>query len=162
VKPTHDIVDAATGEVIAEAGNKITPRMVRDWQTEGSVSEVLAPFESIVGRFSAKDIINEETGAIWVEAGDELTWEVDAKTGDVTGGTLKVLLDNGVTEIPTLDIDNINVGPYIRNTLAVDKNTNRDEALMDIYRVMRPGEPPTPRRPKRCSRGCSSIPSATT
>jgi DNA-directed RNA polymerase subunit beta len=143
VKPTHDIVDAATGEVIAEAGNKITPRMVRDWQTEGSVSEVLAPFESIVGRFSAKDIINEETGAIWVEAGDELTWEVDAKTGDVTGGTLKVLLDNGVTEIPTLDIDNINVGPYIRTTMAVDKNMNRDQALMDIYRVMRPGEPPT-------------------
>ena len=54
-----------------------------------------------------------------------------------------MLLDNGVTEIPTLDIDNINVGAYIRTTMAVDKNYNRDQSLMDIYRVMRPGEPPT-------------------
>ena len=100
------------------------------------------PFDQIVGRYVAKDIINEETGAIWVEAGDELTWKID-RDGDVTGGTLKVLLDNGVTEIPMLDIDNINVGAYIRNTMAVDKNMNRDTALMDIYRVMRPGEPPT-------------------
>ena len=92
---------------------------------------------------SPRDIINEETGLIWAEAGDELTWDIDAKTGDVTGGTLKVLLDNGVTEIPTLDVDNITVGAYIRNTMAVDKNMNRDQALMDIYRVMRPGEPPT-------------------
>ncbi len=101
------------------------------------------PFDTIVGRFVARDTINEETGLIWAEAGDELTWDIDAKTGDVTGGTLKVLLDNGVTEIPTLDVDNITVGAYIRNTMQVDKNMNRDQALMDIYRVMRPGEPPT-------------------
>jgi DNA-directed RNA polymerase subunit beta len=55
------------------------------------------PFDAIVGRYAARDVINEETGMIWVEAGDELTWEID-KTGDVTGGTLKVLLDNGITE----------------------------------------------------------------
>ena len=54
-----------------------------------------------------------------------------------------MLLDNGITEIPTLDVDNITVGAYIRNTMQVDKNMNRDQALMDIYRVMRPGEPPT-------------------
>ncbi|MER2508132.1 MAG: DNA-directed RNA polymerase subunit beta, partial [Amaricoccus sp.] len=142
-KPNHDIVNAATGEVIAEAGKKITPRMVKEWQEKGDIAEVLAPFDTMIGRYSAKDIINEQTGAIWVEAGDELTWDIDAKTGDITGGTLKVLLDNGVTEIPTLDIDNVNVGAYIRTTMAVDKNYNRDQALMDIYRVMRPGEPPT-------------------
>ncbi|MEZ5795564.1 hypothetical protein [Albidovulum sp.] len=71
-----------------------------------------------------------------------MTQTVD-KDGEVTGGTLKVLLDNGITSIPVLDIDNVNVGPYIRNTMAADKNWNRDTALMDIYRVMRPGEPPT-------------------
>ena len=59
------------------------------------------------------------------------------------GGTLKLLLDQGITDIPVLDIDNVNVGPYIRNTMAADKNMGRDTALMDIYRVMRPGEPPT-------------------
>ena len=142
-KPNHDLVDAATGEVIAEAGKKITPRMVKEWQDKGDIAEVLVPFDAIVGRFAARDIINEETGLIWAEAGDELTWDIDAKTGDVTGGTLKVLLDNGVTEIPTLDVDNITVGAYIRNTMQVDKNMTRDQALMDIYRVMRPGEPPT-------------------
>ncbi|MEM9435344.1 MAG: DNA-directed RNA polymerase subunit beta [Pseudomonadota bacterium] len=141
-KPTDDIVDAKTGEVIAEAGKKVTPRAVKKLIDEGTVEEVLLPFEGIIGRFVAKDLINEETGEIWVEAGDELTWELD-KSGDVVGGTLKTLLDNGVKEIPVLDIDNINVGPYIRNTVAVDKNFSRDTALMDIYRVMRPGEPPT-------------------
>ena len=54
-----------------------------------------------------------------------------------------MLFDNGVTEISTLDIDNVNVGPYLRNTMASDKNFNREMALEDIYKVMRPGEPPT-------------------
>ena len=54
-----------------------------------------------------------------------------------------MLFDNGVTEISTLDIDNVNVGPYLRNTMVSDKNFNREMALEDIYKVMRPGEPPT-------------------
>jgi len=141
-RPAYDLVDAKTGEVIAEAGKKVTPRAVKKLIDEGEVTELLVPFDQIVGRFVAKDIINEETGAIYVEAGDELTWELD-KDGEVTGGTLKELLDAGITDIPVLDIDNVNVGPYIRNTMAADKNLNRDTALMDIYRVMRPGEPPT-------------------
>ncbi|MGI1662396.1 DNA-directed RNA polymerase subunit beta [Palleronia sp. KMU-117] len=141
-RPTHDLVDAATGEVIAKAGDKVTPRTVKKLIDEGKVTELLVPFDNIVGRYVAKDIINEETGAIYVEAGDELTWEVN-KDGDVTGGTLKDLMDAGITDIPVLDIDNVTVGPYIRNTMAQDKNMSRDGALMDIYRVMRPGEPPT-------------------
>ncbi len=141
-KPLFDVVDAKSGEVIAEAGKKVTPRTVKKLIDEGEVKNVLVPFDQIIGRFAAKDIINEETGEIWVEAGDELTWDVDPKTEEVSG-TLVTLLDNGVTDIPTLDIDNINVGAYIRNTMAIDKNMNRDTALMDIYRVMRPGEPPT-------------------
>ncbi|MCC6007997.1 MAG: DNA-directed RNA polymerase subunit beta, partial [Rhodobacteraceae bacterium] len=141
-KPVHDIVDAATGEVVAEAGKKVTPRTVKKLIDEGQVTEVIVPFERIVGRYVACDIIDETTGEIWVEAGDELTWEI-GRNDEVTGGTLKLLIDKGVTEIPVLDIDGINVGPYIRNTVAADKNWNRESALMDIYRVMRPGEPPT-------------------
>ena len=141
-RPTYDLVDAATGEVICKAGDKVTPRAVKKILDEGKITELLVPFDHIVGRYVAKDIINEETGAIYVEAGDELTWDVD-KDGEVVGGTLKELLDAGITDIPVLDIDNINVGPYIRNTMAQDKNLSRDTALMDIYRVMRPGEPPT-------------------
>jgi DNA-directed RNA polymerase subunit beta len=141
-RPTYDLVDADSGEIIGEAGKKVTPRAVKKLIDEGKVKDLLLPFEQIVGKFAAKDIINEENGAIYVEAGDELTWEVD-KDGDVTGGTLKELIDAGVTEIPVLDIDNITVGAYMRNTMAQDKNMGRDSALMDIYRVMRPGEPPT-------------------
>ncbi len=141
-KPTFDIIDAKSGEVIAEAGKKVTPRTVKKLIEEGKVTEILVPFEEIAGRFVSQDIINEETGEIWVEAGDELTFEYD-KEGNVNGGTIQLLLENNATDIPTLDIDNINVGPYIRNTMAVDKNHGRDTALMDIYRVMRPGEPPT-------------------
>ncbi|MEQ8870422.1 MAG: DNA-directed RNA polymerase subunit beta, partial [Roseovarius sp.] len=141
-RPTYDLIDAATGEVIAEAGKKITPRAVKKLIDDGNVKELLVPFEQIAGRFVARDIINEETGAIYVEAGDELTITRD-KDGEITGGTVMDLIEAGVTDIPVLDIDNINVGPYMRNTMAQDKNMNRETALMDIYRVMRPGEPPT-------------------
>jgi DNA-directed RNA polymerase subunit beta len=141
-RPTYDIVDAASGEVICKAGDKMTPRMVKKLKDEGTVTELLVPFDNIIGRYVAKDIINETTGEIWVEAGDELTMEYD-RDGGVKGGSLKMLLDQGITDIPVLDIDNVNVGPYIRNTMAIDKNMGRDTALMDIYRVMRPGEPPT-------------------
>ncbi|PRY21165.1 DNA-directed RNA polymerase subunit beta [Aliiruegeria haliotis] len=141
-RPTFDLVDAGTGEVICEAGKKVTPRAVKKIIDDGEITELLVPFDQIVGRYVAKDLINEETGAIYAEAGDELTWEID-KDGEVTGGTLKELMDAGFTEVPVLDIDNVNVGPYIRNTMAMDKNMGRDTALMDIYRVMRPGEPPT-------------------
>ncbi len=141
-RPVQDLIDAKTGDVIAEAGKKVTPRAVKKLMESGEVADLLVPFDSIVGRFVAKDIINEETGAIYVEAGDELTLEYD-KDGELIGGSLKELLDAGINDIPVLDIDNVNVGPYIRNTMAADKNMSRETALMDIYRVMRPGEPPT-------------------
>ncbi len=141
-RPLYDLVDAKTGEVIAEAGKKVTPRAVKKLIEEGKVKNLLLPFEQIIGKYVAKDIINEETGAIYAEAGDELTWELD-KDDQVVGGVLKELIDAGITDIPVLDIDNINVGPYMRNTMVADKNLNRETALMDIYRVMRPGEPPT-------------------
>ena len=141
-RPTFDLVDAGTGEIICEAGKKVTPRAVKKMIEEGTITELLVPFDHIIGKYVSKDIINEETGAIYVEAGDELTLEYD-KDGDIIGGTVKELLDAGITDIPVLDIDNVNVGPYMRNTMAQDKNMSRDTALMDIYRVMRPGEPPT-------------------
>ncbi len=142
-RPTFDLVNADTGEVITKAGDKVTPRLVKKLIESGEVTNLLVPFERIVGRFIARDIINEDTGLIYAEAGDEITAEYSKDGTELTGGVLKVLLDNGITEIPVLDIDHVNVGPYIRNTMAADKNMNRDGALMDIYRVMRPGEPPT-------------------
>ena len=130
-KPAYDIVNAETGEVVAPAGTKLTPRAIKQIAEAGDM-RVLAPFEMIHGRFSACDVVNEETGEIYAEAGDELDEE-----------RVQSLIDAGHTTIETLDIDNITVGAYIRNTLAVDKNLSRETALLDIYRVMRPGEPPT-------------------
>ncbi|WBU63125.1 DNA-directed RNA polymerase subunit beta [Paracoccus aerodenitrificans] len=141
-RPAYDLINAATGEVITAAGEKVTPRKVKQLLDGGDEIDLLVPFDQIIGRFVAKDIINEETGFIYAEAGDEITAEYD-KEGELSGGLLKVLLDNDINDIPVLDIDNVNVGAYIRNTMASDKNMNREQALMDIYRVMRPGEPPT-------------------
>ena len=76
-RPIYDLIDAATGKVVAEAGKKITPRAVKKIKDEGKVTELLQPFETIVGKFVSRDMINEENGAIYVEAGDELTLEYD-------------------------------------------------------------------------------------
>ena len=126
-----DLVNAKNGKVVAEAGTKMTTRLGQKLE-EGGLKEVLISSNELIGRFVAQDIVNEETGEIYVEAGDELIEE-----------TIVVLEEAGVTQVDTLDVDNINVGAYIRNTLAVDKSTSKEKALMEIYRVMRPGEPPT-------------------
>ncbi|MEL6312209.1 MAG: DNA-directed RNA polymerase subunit beta, partial [Pseudomonadota bacterium] len=131
-KPIFDVIDAASGEMIAEAGKKVTPRTVKKLIDEGKVTEVLVPYEGIMGKFIAKDIVNAKNGYIYAEAGDEITEDLLAE-----------LQEAGYEELPVLDIDHVNVGPYIRNTLAMDKNMSRETALLDIYRVMRPGEPPT-------------------
>ncbi|MFC4273519.1 DNA-directed RNA polymerase subunit beta [Sneathiella chungangensis] len=127
----RDLVDADTQKVVAEAGTKITQRLAKKLMDEG-LKDMLVGHLDLVGRFVAEDLINEKTGEVLVEAGDELTETL-----------IDQLEASGFKEIPTLDIDNVNVGPYIRNTLAVDKSSSRDQALIDIYRVMRPGEPPT-------------------
>ena len=130
-KAVMDLVDADSGEVIAETGKKLTPRFLKQL-TEKGVKALRSTDEELYGTYLARDMVNMETGEIYLEAGDE----IDEKT-------LPILVEAGFTELPILDIDHINVGAYIRNTLSVDKNNNRQEALFDIYRVMRPGEPPT-------------------
>ncbi|QDB99138.1 DNA-directed RNA polymerase subunit beta [Mesorhizobium sp. 8] len=131
LKAVGDLVDADTGEVVVEAGKKITARQAKQLGEKG-LKAIKATDEDLLGNYLAEDIVNYATGEIFLEAGDE----IDDKT-------LKVLLSTGEDEIQILDIDHVNVGAYIRNTLAVDKNESRQDALFDIYRVMRPGEPPT-------------------
>ncbi|NGM24360.1 DNA-directed RNA polymerase subunit beta [Roseomonas stagni] len=130
IKLQEALVDAKTGQVVAEKDVKLTPRAARKI-AEGGTTEVLVGRADLLGRFVAEDMVNMQTGEIWAEAGEELT---EPK--------LVAIEEAGLDRLPTLAIDQ-SAGPWIRNTLAVDKNSNRDEALMDIYRVMRPGEPPT-------------------
>ena len=132
VKPQRDLVDAKTGDIIAEAGKKISARAANKFAEEGLESLLVADAD-LVGKYLAEDQVNMETGEIFAEAGDELTEEV-----------LELLKEAGVDSIDVLNVDAATgVGPYVRNTLAADKNDSREQALVDIYRVMRPGEPPT-------------------
>ncbi len=130
-KLAHDLIDAKTNKVVLEAGEKMTPRLAKKFKEDG-LSEILVPSDDLIGRYAAEDVINEETGEIFIEAGEELTEQL-----------IQNLTSNGFKAITTLAIDHIHIGPYLRNTLAADRNYSREEALLDIYRVMRPGEPPT-------------------
>jgi DNA-directed RNA polymerase subunit beta len=130
-KLTFDLVNADTGEVVAEASTKLTARVVQRLAKTG-LTDYIVPRDEIISRYIAADVINESTGEVLASAGAEITADL-----------LEVLAERGMTEIPVLDIDHVNVGAHMRNTLAVDRNNTREEALIDIYRVMRPGEPPT-------------------
>ncbi len=130
-KPEYPLIDADSGEEIAPAGQKISARNAKKFADNGLKTLLLAP-EALSGRYLAADLVNHETGEIYAEAGDEL----DA-------GLLASLEEQGFKTLNVLDIDDVTVGAYMRNTLRIDKNTAREDALFDIYRVMRPGEPPT-------------------
>ena len=130
-KPAFALVDAKTGEEIFAANQKISPRAANKAAKDG-LKDLLIPTEEVFARYAARDLIDEKTGRIYIEAGDEFSAE-----------NLEVLDAAGIDRLELLDIDEINTGPWIRNTLAVDKAENRDEGLEAIYKVMRPGEPPT-------------------
>ncbi len=130
-KAVNDLVDADTGRVVVEAGKKLTVRQARQLAEKG-LKHLRMTDEELIGHYVAEDLANGRTGEIYMEAGEEITEK-----------NLKVLIEAGYKELPLLDIDHVNVGAYIRNTLSVDKNMTREDALFDIYRVMRPGEPPT-------------------
>ncbi|PNG27876.1 DNA-directed RNA polymerase subunit beta [Methylocella silvestris] len=131
LKAVVDLLDAETGEVVLEAGKKLTARTARQLAERG-LKFLRMQDEDLHGQYIATDLYDSATGEIFAEAGEEITVK-----------TLPLLIEAGFDELPLLDIDHINIGPYIRNTLHVDKNKAREEALFDIYRVMRPGEPPT-------------------
>ncbi|MGB9369635.1 MAG: DNA-directed RNA polymerase subunit beta, partial [Xanthobacteraceae bacterium] len=130
-KAVNDLVDADTGKVVVEAAKKLTVRQARQLAEKG-LKALRVTDEELVGHYIGEDLVNPKTGEIYVEAGEEITEK-----------NLKLLNEAGYKELPLLDIDHVNVGAYIRNTNAVDKNMTREDALFDIYRVMRPGEPPT-------------------
>ncbi|MGO9134798.1 MAG: DNA-directed RNA polymerase subunit beta, partial [Methylovirgula sp.] len=131
MKASVDLIDADSGEVVLEAGKKLTVRAAKQLIEKG-LKFVKIQDADLFGNYIASDLYDPSTGEIFAEAGDEITPK-----------TLPGLIEAGFDELPILDIDHVNVGPYMRNTLAVDKNSSREEALFDIYRVMRPGEPPT-------------------
>ena len=127
---TFDIKDAK-GKVLVAAGRRVTPRHVRALE-KSSRNRLDVPREFLIGRVTATDIVDKESGEILRPCNTELTDDV-----------LDDLIEKGVKRIETIYTNDIDCGPYISETLRSDLTSNRLEALVDIYRMMRPGEPPT-------------------
>ena len=118
-------------KVVVEEGRRITARHVRELE-EAQVKRLPVPTEYMQGKVLAHDIVNTETGEILAKANEILTVPAVGK-----------LIESGITEIRTLYVNDLDRGPYISDTLRIDPTKTRLEALVEIYRMMRPGEPPT-------------------
>ncbi|MFT3691599.1 MAG: DNA-directed RNA polymerase subunit beta [Kofleriaceae bacterium] len=129
-RATRDIKHPKTKEVLVKKNRKFTKGAIRKLQESG-VDLLPIELDELVGKVSAKDVIDESTGEVLLQCNEELT---EAK--------LDELRDRGVEKVEVLFIDNLNVGPYLRNTLLTDKLQGPDEAVMEIYRRLRPGDQP--------------------
>ncbi len=118
-------------QVIVEEGRRITARHVRQLEDSG-VKQLPVPREYLHGKILAHDVVNTETGEIIAKANEVLT-----------AASVQKLVEAGITEINTLYTNDLDRGPYISDTLRIDPTKTRLEALVEIYRMMRPGEPPT-------------------
>jgi len=118
-------------KVIVEANKRITARHVRELE-QGNISSLKVADDFLIGKVLAKDIFNKETGEVLIPANTEL---------DIT--TIETLRESKVEELHCLYINDLDKGPYISTTLRADPTSNKLEALVEIYRMMRPGEPPT-------------------
>ena len=128
---TKDIVDDQTGDVLAKKGEKYTKRLHKIIQGAG-ITRIPIELEDIVDRVIADDLVDPETGEVLVEGNQPLTNEV-----------LEVLKNKGINKIECLVLDAQGVNSTIRDTMVLDKIAVPDEAVLDIYRKMRPSSPPT-------------------
>ena len=126
-----DLHDSKNGKIVVSKGTKVNQKILNDLKKK-NITNVTIKEESLLGFFISSDIIDEKTGKIFFEAG----YEID----DVF---LQFLNDNKISKIDILRADNIEIGSYIRNTLQSDKARSREEALFEIFKILRPGEPPT-------------------
>jgi DNA-directed RNA polymerase subunit beta len=125
-----DVKDSK-GKVIIETGRRITVRHIRELE-KANLKQLAVPAEYLIDKVLAESIVDAETGEVIAEANEEITLE-----------TLKTLKDAGINEFKTLYINEFDHGAYISTTLRIDPTQTRLEALVEIYRMMRPGEPPT-------------------
>ncbi len=125
-----NLVDADTNEMLLEAGQKITPRLAKKF-VENGLKKVLLQEDSLLGSYIGKEIIDPESGEVLVKLGEQITEDI-----------LKAITESGSKAISVLKIPSQS-DAYIRNTLFADKNQDQGSSLIDIFRVLRPGEPAT-------------------
>ena len=130
-RATKEIRDPKTDDIIVRKNRKFTRGAVKKIQKAG-ITRISVDEEEIIGAVSAGDVIDDETGEVLLESNETITEE-----------KLAALLEKGVAEFPILFIDGLNVGSYLRDTLLVDKVETEEESLLEIYRRLRPGDPPT-------------------
>lgn len=118
-------------EVIVETGKRVTMRHIKLLEAK-KVKKLNAPLDYLVGKILATDIIDEDTGEVMVPANSEFTEELIA-----------FIQEKGIKSVRVIYTNDLDVGPFISNTLAVDSTATKLEAQIEIYRMMRPGEPPT-------------------
>ncbi len=126
-----DIVDPKTAEVIVKAGRRITRAAVKKVKQLG-LEEIELSREDLDGKVIAKPVIDESTGEIIADVNQELTADIVDKAREA-----------GISAFALIFFDGLAVGPFLRNTLLVDKVTTKEESLIEIYKRLRPGEPPT-------------------
>ena len=131
IKLTNNLINVKNKSVVKKAGSKITLKEAEELEKNG-LKEIFFFDKNLIGKYFAKDIINTKTGKIFFEAGDEIDEQ-----------NFKLIEENNIENIEILNIDHVNVSAALRNTVHADLNINREEALIDIYRNLRPGEPPT-------------------
>ena len=120
-----------TGKVLIEAERRITGRHIAELEKVG-IKSIEVPNEFIVGRILAKDVIDLESGEVLAEAND-----------DITEKLLSDMRENNASEIETIYTNDIDCGPFLSETLRIDPTHSEESAQIEIYRMMRPGEPPT-------------------
>jgi DNA-directed RNA polymerase subunit beta len=118
-------------KVIVEEGRRITARHVRELEEAGAKTLVV-PKAYLEGKILAHDVVDKSTGELLAKANDELT-----------AGMIDAFIEKGIKHVRTLYVNDLDRGPYISNTLRIDGSVTRLDALVEIYRMMRPGEPPT-------------------
>jgi len=130
-KVGSDVRDPKTNDLIVKEGKKFTRPVLRQMES-ARIKQVPIGWEEIVGRVAAHDIVNPQTKEVLVECNHEITQE-----------KLELIRERGIHQIEVLFIDESNVGPYLRNTLLQDRIRSPQDAIIEIYRRLRPGDPPT-------------------
>jgi DNA-directed RNA polymerase subunit beta len=130
-KAAIDITDPKSGEVLVKANRKFTKAAIRK-MTEHAIKNIPITSDDVIGKFSCHDIVDPATGEVLVECNEEIT---QTKLAEINA--------RGITSIQVLFIDNLHVTSSFRDTILIDKISSTDEALIEIYRRLRPGDPPT-------------------
>jgi len=126
-----DILDTKTGKPLAIKGTKVNQKLINDLKKK-NISTISINDEALIGHYIASDIIDIKTGKIYFEAGHE-----------IDESFLEFINEMKITKLDILKVDNIEIGSYIRSTLQLDKARSREEALFEVFKILRPGEPPT-------------------